>query len=143
MSGANHPSSATRRTVLAGLAATLGSGSVAATGRPTHRARCVVNADQPATDVDADNLVAGNSQYTITVKGVAGSAIETTTVTIGGIAFASVEVLERDPAVLVVDPSNLVESESIRNEGTVEVSVLVETGSRRITGTEEVQVITD
>ena len=139
MTGAKRLSSATRRTVLAGLAAALGTGTAAATDATPRNAYT----DPPSVEVNADNLVAGNSRFTVTVEGVRGSDVETATVTIGGIAFATVEVLERDPAVLAVDASNLVESESIRSQDAVEVSILVNAGGEEFAGTDETQVIAD
>lgn len=120
----------TRRTILGTLAALAGTAGVA-------------SADQQALDVDADNLVASNRRFTITVDGVRGSEIQEVTVTVGGVAFAVVEVLERDPAVLVVEASNLVENESIRRRGAVEVSVWLAAGGEPFTGSDESQVIAD
>lgn len=130
MTGSKLPSPTTRRTVLGTLAALAGTTGLA-------------SATQQELDVDADNLVAGNSRFTITVEGVRGDTVQSATVTIGGISFATVEVLERDPAVLVVDPSNVIESESIHTQNTVEVTVRVVSGGEEFVGTDESQVIAD
>ena len=143
MSGSNYLSSSARRTVLAGLAAILGTGSSAVTARATDPARRGVDSGPTSTDVDADNLVASNSRFTVTVEDVPGSNVQTATVTIGEIAFAVVEVLERDPAVLAVDASNLIESKSIRNQDTVEVTIRIDAGGNEFVGTDETQVIVD
>lgn len=141
MTESKHPRPATRRTVIAGLAATLGAGSASAT--TADPARRNVDSGPTPVDVDADNLVAGNSRFTITVEGVRGSDIETATVTVGGISFATVEVLERDPAVLAVDASNLIASESIASQDAVEVAILLAASGEEFAGTDESQVIVD
>lgn len=139
MTDSNHPGSATRRTVLAtftgalaALAGTLGAGPATASGRAT----------RPA-EIDADNLVAGNHQFTITVDGVSGNEVEEATVVIAGVAFAAVVVHEREPAVLAVDASNLVESESIRHRDAVEVAILAAADGRTLAGVDESQVIAE
>ena len=131
MTGAPLPST-TRRTILASIAATLGTGSAAANAQ----------AADPI-DVDADNLVAGNERFTITLDGVPSGEIGDVAVTVGGVAFAVVEVLGRDPPVLAVNASNLVGSESIRGQDTVEVLVLIVAGGRKFRGTDESQVIAE
>jgi hypothetical protein len=130
MTDESEPAGTTRRTVLGAVAAGLGTAGVA-------------GATRKELDVDADNLVASNRRFTITVDGVRGSEIQEVTVTVGGVAFAAIEVLERDPAVLVVEASNLIESEPIRRRGAVEVSVWLAAGGEELTGSDKSQVIPD
>lgn len=103
----------------------------------------LASAGQREIDVDADNLVAGNPRYTVTLYGLSAGEIDEVTVTVGGVAFAAVEILARDPAVLAVDASNLAEAESIRSRDVVEVAVWVGTGDEEFAGTDRSQVIVD
>lgn len=128
MSGDNRPMGATRRAVLGSVVASLGIAGVA-------------GANQGSLDVDADNLVAGNEQLTITLDGVGGREIQEVTVSISGIAFATVEVLERGQPILAVDASNLARNEKIRSQKAVTVEVWVSAGGEGFVGTDESQVI--
>lgn len=120
----------TRRTVLGTLAAMVGTTGLA-------------SADQRELDVDADNLVAGNRWFTVALDGVRTDDIDELTITVGGVAFAAVEVFGETSPVLAVDARNLARSDRIRDRNAVTVEVGVEAGERRYAGSDESRVVLD
>lgn len=122
-----HPS---RRTILGIVAASLGVGGASATTNET-------------IEADADNLVAGNDRLTITLDGVSVDDITDVTVVIDDVAFARVDVVERERPVLVIDHSNLVRSDRLAGRTIVAVDVEVSTGNRTYLGSDVVQVVRD
>ena len=100
-------------------------------------------AAKQSISVDADTLVRGNGTFTIALHGVSASAIRNATVTVGDIAFASVDVIDGSPPLLAIEVSNLLGHESIRSRDTVPVEVGVETGGERVEASDESRVVTD
>lgn len=117
-----------RRSILGIAAAILGSGQAAATSTEAIRA-------------DADNIVAGNDRLTITLDGVTTDEIESVSVVVDGVAFARVDVLEREKPVLMINPSNLAESERLVDRTIVAVDVRVTTAEQSYLGSDIVQVV--
>lgn len=127
-----HPTNRTRRTVLgATMAAAIG-GLASVGGR----------AAAGELRVDADTLIEGNDWFTVAVDGVRAAEVEETTVSIDGIAFASVEAIPGTPLLLAVDAGSLLDHERIRRTDSVSVEVTVTVGGDRRTGTDESRVVT-
>lgn len=101
----------------------------------------IASATQQPLELDADNLVAENPRFTITVAGLDGEDVREVTVVVDGVAFATVEILQRDPAVLVVDPRNLARAGRFDGRDSVDVDVWVSTGEGEFAGSDESQVL--
>lgn len=124
----HEPPGTTRRTVLGTLAAVAGTAGVA-------------SAAQQEFDVDADNLVAGNPRFTVTLDGLPASELGEVTVSVGGIAIASVDVIDGASAILALDARNLAEHDAIQNSDAVTVEVWAQAGGQEYAGTDESLVI--
>lgn len=92
--------------------------------------------------IDADTLVEGNGTFTVAVEGVPAAALSEATVSVGGVAFASVEVVEGSPPLLVIEVSSLLGEERIQGQDSVAVEVGVESDGNRLSATDEVRAVT-